>query len=82
LRRELEKLGRESEAPLFIKIGAHDGCTGDPCTEFLLDLAKWHGLLVEPVPAFAEKLEERFGDRERVQPGLKSARQSAATSLF
>jgi FkbM family methyltransferase len=62
---EIEGLGRASETPFFVKVGAHDGCTGDPCTEFLLAESKWHGLLIEPVPAFAEKLRERFGDKRR-----------------
>jgi FkbM family methyltransferase len=63
--RELQSVGLHCTTPFFVKVGAHDGCTGDPCTEFLLAESKWRGLLIEPVPAFAEKLKERFSDRER-----------------
>jgi hypothetical protein len=36
--------------PVFVKVGASDGITDDPCSDILLASKKWRGLLIEPVP--------------------------------
>src|SRR5581483_5117295 len=36
--------------PIFVKIGANDGVTSDPCSDILLSNSNWKGLLIEPVP--------------------------------
>jgi FkbM family methyltransferase len=60
--RELER----GEGPLtFAKIGAHDGVSEDPCTDILLANPRWKGVLVEPLPTFAEKLRATYQDPER-----------------
>lgn len=49
----------------FVKIGANDGVTGDPCADILLADKKWHGLLVEPVPYVFERLAANYSEVER-----------------
>ena len=54
-----------TDAPFFVKVGANDGVTGDPCSDLLLGPGNWKGLLVEPVPYCLARLEANFPDRER-----------------
>src|SRR5262249_55882762 len=49
----------------FVKVGANDGFTGDPCSDILLQKDNWKGLLIEPVPFCFERLQHRFGDQRR-----------------
>jgi FkbM family methyltransferase len=51
--------------PVFVKVGANDGVSGDPCSDILLSQATWKGLLIEPVPYCFERLKENFGDSQR-----------------
>lgn len=51
--------------PVFVKVGANDGMTGDPCSDMLLRNGRWKGLLVEPVPYCFKRLREHFTDTER-----------------
>jgi FkbM family methyltransferase len=51
--------------PVFVKIGAHDGITDDPCSHILLADTKWRGLLVEPVPYCFDRLKANFQDSRR-----------------
>lgn len=81
-RRELETLTDGHGRPFFVKVGAHDGLTGDPCTEFLLANARWQGLLIEPIPAFAEKLKHRFADRERFTVLQLAVGETEGTAAF
>jgi len=81
-RRELKQLALSLEKPFFVKVGAHDGLTGDPCTEFLLANARWQGLLIEPVPVFAEKLKERFGNRGRFTILQMAVGETEGTAAF
>lgn len=53
------------EAPVFVKVGAHDGVTGDPCSDLLLADARWSGLLIEPVPDIFQRLRQNFADTRR-----------------
>jgi FkbM family methyltransferase len=50
---------------MFVKVGANDGVTGDPCSDLLLSNSKWKGLLIEPVPYCFDKLRRHFQDPER-----------------
>ncbi len=50
---------------VFVKVGANDGVTGDPCSDILLSHPAWKGLLIEPVPYCFERLKENFGDAKR-----------------
>jgi FkbM family methyltransferase len=49
----------------FVKIGANDGITNDPCSDLLLAGTNWRGVLVEPVPFCCERLKRNFCDRSR-----------------
>jgi FkbM family methyltransferase len=49
----------------FVKIGANDGITNDPCSDLLLAGKNWKGVLVEPVPFCCEQLKKNFIDRSR-----------------
>lgn len=51
--------------PVFIKVGANDGVTGDPCSDILLAEGCWRGVLVEPVPYCYERLRANFSDSTR-----------------
>ena len=52
-------------SPFFVKVGANDGITGDPCSDLLLGTGNWKGLLIEPVPYCLARLEANFSDRTR-----------------
>jgi FkbM family methyltransferase len=51
--------------PVFVKIGAYDGITDDPCSKFLLGNPRWRGMLIEPVPYCFERLKANFQDARR-----------------
>jgi len=51
--------------PMFVKVGAHDGITGDPCSDILLAETRWKGLLIEPVPHCFDRLRANFHDEQR-----------------
>jgi len=62
LHETLESIESISPSPTFVKIGANDGVTGDPCGHFFLTHQKWNGLLVEPVGYCMEKLKEIYSE--------------------
>jgi FkbM family methyltransferase len=59
------ELGQLVPRPVFVKVGANDGVTGDPCSDILLAGDRWRGVLVEPLPYLAERLRRNFPDPER-----------------
>lgn len=65
LREFLLQITRAVEQPVFVKVGANDGVTGDPCGDLFLTHTNWTGLLIEPVPYLVEKLQRIYGDRSR-----------------
>jgi FkbM family methyltransferase len=52
-------------APMFVKIGANDGVTGDPCSDLLIGCPSWRGVLIEPVPYCCDRLRQNFSDTRR-----------------
>ncbi len=64
-RRFCLSLSNLTPEPIFVKVGANDGVTGDPCSGFLLDDTRWKGLLIEPVPYCFERLKRNFNDTKR-----------------
>jgi FkbM family methyltransferase len=60
-----ERLPELVLAPVFVKVGANDGVTGDPCSDLLLAHPNWAGLLVEPVPHYGSRLRANFNDAQR-----------------
>ncbi len=61
----LKLLGKTRPMPSFVKVGANDGITGDPCGGFFLRNENWKGLLIEPVDYCVEKLRETYSDQSR-----------------
>jgi FkbM family methyltransferase len=53
------------DEPIFVKVGANDGITGDPCGDKLLRMKKWKGHLIEPIPYIFTKLQKVYGDQRR-----------------
>ncbi len=51
--------------PIFVKVGANDGITGDPCGDKLLRMKKWKGHLIEPIPYIFRNLLKVYGDQQR-----------------
>jgi len=51
--------------PVFVKVGANDGITGDPFSDILLANVRWTGLLIEPVPYCFDRLRANFHDARR-----------------
>lgn len=50
---------------IFVKVGANDGITADPCSDILIENKKWKGLLIEPHPEVINKLKFNFSDIDR-----------------
>lgn len=65
--RKLQQMDRDSHERFFVKIGANDGITGDPCGKLLLTSPQWRGLLVEPDPDCAAVLRQVYSDDSRFQ---------------
>jgi FkbM family methyltransferase len=64
-RRYCTTLPRFVPDPVFVKVGANDGVTGDPCAAILLAEPRWTGLLIEPVPHCFDRLRRTFRDPRR-----------------
>lgn len=71
-RRELDQFRRYCfnlpklvSQPVFVKVGANDGITLDPCSDILFADTTWNGLLIEPVPHCFERLRNNFIDSKR-----------------
>jgi len=64
-RRYCSSTPRAVSEPVFVKVGANDGITGDPFSDILLANAKWKGLLIEPVPYCFDRLRASFHDARR-----------------
>ena len=64
-RHHCRRLGRIIPNPTFVKVGANDGVTGDPCSDILLANDSWVGLLIEPVPCCFARLKRNFQDSTR-----------------
>ena len=65
LRTYLLGLTRRIPHPVFVKVGANDGITGDPCGNIFLEHSNWTGLLIEPVPYCVKRLQTIYSDRSR-----------------
>jgi len=61
----LQSLSETHQMPSFVKVGANDGITGDPCGDIFLRNQNWKGLLIEPVEYCAEKLKAVYSDTSR-----------------
>jgi FkbM family methyltransferase len=59
----LHMIGKEVSNASVVQIGACDGISYDDTRGFL-DLYKWKGVFVEPIPELFEQLKENFKDRD------------------
>lgn len=64
-RRYCADLPNVAQKPVFVKVGANDGITRDPCSDILLADTRWKGLLIEPVPYCFDRLRANFQDAQR-----------------
>jgi FkbM family methyltransferase len=65
LRKLVRITAKYIDMPIFVKVGANDGITGDPFGDSLLKNSKWTGILIEPVPYCTDKLKKVYSDRQR-----------------
>lgn len=65
LRHCLSRLTDTLPDPVFVKVGANDGITADPCGDVFLKNSNWTGILIEPVPYLAERLQSNYRDQNR-----------------
>ncbi len=59
--RLLHALQRDCPHTFFVQVGACEGAIGDPLGYFMR-VARWRGILVEPVPYLAERIRANCGD--------------------
>ncbi|MDC3009941.1 FkbM family methyltransferase [Synechococcus sp. AH-736-G20] len=65
LSKHLAIIESNREKPFFVKVGANDGITGDPCGNRLLRMENWQGHLIEPIPYVYANLLKVYGDQRR-----------------
>lgn len=89
LRREMARarqycvsLPRKVAKPVFVKVGANDGITGDPFSEILLANEDWTGLLIEPAPNCFDRLKANFHDGRRFSLDQVAIGASASKASF
>jgi FkbM family methyltransferase len=75
-------LAKVFSEPVFVKVGANDGITGDPCSDILLAATNWKGLLIEPVPYCFDRLRANFQDSRRFRLEQIAIGGSAGEAIF
>ena len=65
LRQYCRSVPRLVPQPVFVKVGANDGVSGDPVSDILLADERWKGLLIEPVPYVFDRLQANFHNARR-----------------
>jgi FkbM family methyltransferase len=69
-------------SPVFVKVGANDGITGDSTSDIFLADERWKGLLIEPVPACFQALRSNFSDSRRFAVQQIAIGRSNGTAVF
>jgi FkbM family methyltransferase len=82
LRRYCTRLPDFVPSPVFVKVGANDGVTGDPVSDIFLADARWKGLLIEPVPFCFQRLAANFRDSNRFSLEQVAIGQSTGVASF
>ncbi|MBD2150285.1 FkbM family methyltransferase [Pseudanabaena sp. FACHB-1277] len=59
-----EKLAHLNQV-FVLKIGANDGVLNDPFSDFLMFDTRFRGILVEPIPHYAQMLRDNYSDTNR-----------------
>lgn len=75
-------INEKMKSPVFVKVGANDGITGDPCEDFFLKNTKWRGILIEPVPYCVEKLKQNYFDTDRFKIEQSAIGEKQGTTTF
>ena len=65
LQRMVANASKSVDQPVFVKVGANDGVTGDPFGQSFLNNHEWKGVLVEPVPYCIDRLKKIYSDETR-----------------
>jgi FkbM family methyltransferase len=71
----LKRVTKTESSPFFVKVGANDGLSGDPCGRWFVEHENWGGMLIEPVPYLFDRLKQNYpSDRfvlEQVAIGIQ-----------
>ena len=81
-RQTIASIATRVSQPVFVKVGANDGVTGDPLSDILLPDPRWRGLLIEPVPYCFERLKLHFGDSKRFALEQVAIGERAETNFY
>ena len=73
---------RAETKPSLLKIGAHDGVTGDPLGESIRTSEHWTAHLVEPVPAIHALLKQNYADERRFKCHALAIGAGTASAVF
>ncbi len=82
LQRLVRAAAKRVDRPVFVKVGANDGVTGDPFGNSLLSNTQWTGLLVEPVPYCVDRLHETYSDTRRFVIEQTAVGKASGTAKF
>jgi FkbM family methyltransferase len=82
LQKMVRSASKQVEHPIFVKVGANDGVTGDLFGRSFLTCHQWKGLLIEPVPYCAERLSGIYSDRSRFVIDSRAVGAVAGTTNF
>ena len=82
LQRMVGKASTCVDQPVFVKVGANDGITGDPFGKSLLNNHQWKGVLVEPVPYCVYRLKRIYSDDTRFTIDTSAVGKSRCTAHF
>lgn len=67
IRATIEKIFRNQKKMVVLKIGANDGVTNDQLAEFLLKDTRYRGVMVEPIPLYANLLRRNYAHTGRFE---------------
>lgn len=81
---ECRRIADTVTAPVVVKVGAHDGLSGDLSAEVTNNDPRWRGLMIEPVPDLFARLTANLGDKpgyalENVAVGQRAGGQTFYT---
>jgi len=51
---------RDKDEVFFIQVGSHDGITGDPIHNLIIENIRYQGIFIEPVPHSFERLKKTY----------------------
>jgi len=67
IRATIEKTFKKHDEVIVLKIGANDGLTNDQLGEFLLKDTRYRGVMVEPIPLYAQLLRKNYAHTGRFE---------------